>query len=325
MSDAAYVTVADDIVQYRASALGGCDLALLAARLGYDVVPIREDAPIMKVFAAGHRIEEEVLSRFPTVRGRQQETRLEITGKIVVVGHIDGIDDFDNSIVEVKSQNQEEWDRFEKHHWDAGFFPKYKWQASAYMHSLPTVFRTHRTLKLIRALRDENGEWTGETRISHVDMPFYTISDIRERILRVEAVAATGTLVAECTPSFPCPYFYLHEEIDRELIDDDTIEVLAREYGSAMAEEVVAKGKKANARKALRAALDGDKYRTNTGVRITFYEQNDPPRLDKELLEGFLTIHNRNYDEFVKRGRSERMRITLPREDDIDNASSADN
>jgi len=322
MSDAAYVTVAGDVVQYRASALGGCDLALLAARLDYDVVPIREDAPIMKVFAAGHRIEDEVLAQFPTVRHRQQETILQVTGKIMVVGHIDGIDDYDNSIVEVKSQSQEEWDRFERHHWDAGFFPKYKWQVSSYMLSLPTIFGGHRTLKLIRALRGEDGEWTGETSISHVDNPFYTVAQIRERILKIEAAAATGVLMAECTPTFPCPYFYLHEEIDRELIDDDSIEVLAREYGEAMAAEAVAKGKKANTRKALRAALDGDKYRTETGVRITFYEQNDPPRLDKELLEGFLSLHNRGLDEFMKKGRSERMRVTIPKED---NAASTDN
>jgi hypothetical protein len=291
-------------------------MALLAARLGYEVVPIREDAKIMQVFAAGHRIEEEVLARFPTVEQRQMEVYLPITGRISVVGHIDGFDTVDGTLIEVKSQNQEEWDRFERHHWDAGLFLKYKWQASVYMHGHKGVFH-HHPLKLVRALRDKNGDWTGEMKVSHVDKPFYSVDQIRERILQIEAVAATGVLAAECNNSFPCPYFYLHEEIDRELIDDETVEALAREYAEAGSEETVAKGKKANARKALRVAVDGNKYRTSTGVRITFYEAGDPPRLDKELLEAFLERHNRTLDEFQKKGKSERLRITLPKEDDV--------
>lgn len=290
-------------------------MALLAARLGYDVVPIREDAKIMQVFAHGHRIEEEVLARFPTVEQRQLEVYLPITGRISIVGHIDGFDMADGTIVEVKSQNKEAWDLYERHHWDAGLFLKYKWQASVYMHGHKGVFH-HHPLKLIRALRDEKGEWTGELKVSHVDKPFYTVDEIRDRVLQIEAVASTGVLAAECSNQFPCPYFYLHEEIDRELIDDEAVEILAREYAEAGADENVAKAKKANARKALREVVDGNKYRTNTGVKITFYESGDPPRLDKELLEGFLTKHNRTLDEFQKRGKSERLRITLPKEDD---------
>jgi hypothetical protein len=290
-------------------------MALLAARMGYEVVPIREDAKIMQVFAAGHRIEDEVLARFPTVEQRQLEVYLQVTGRIHIVGHIDGFDTYDGTLVEVKSQNQEAWDLFEKHHWDAGLFLKYKWQASAYMHSHKGPFH-HHPLKLIRVLRDKDGEWTGEMKISHVDKPFYTVEEIRDRVLRIEAAAATGVLTAECTNQFPCPYFYLHEEIDRELIDDETVEILAREYAEAGAEENVAKGKKENARKALRVAVDGDKYRTHTGVKITFYEAGNPPRLDKELLEGFLTRHNRELDEFMKKSKSERLRITLPKDND---------
>lgn len=315
MSDAAYVTVADDRIEYRASALGGCDMALLAARLGYESVPVKEDAKIMQVFAAGHRIEDEVLKRFPSVVQRQGKVQMAVTGRISVVGHIDGFDTVDGTIVEVKSQSQEEWDRFEKHHWDAGLFLKYKWQASVYMHAHKGPFH-HHPLKLIRALRDENGEWTGKLSVSHVDKPFYTVDDIRRRILEVERIAATGVLAAICTPQFPCPYFYLHEEIDRELIDDDTVEALAREYAEAGAEENAAKEKKRTTRKALRVAVDGSKYRTHTGVKITFYEASDPPRIDYELLEGFLEKHDRLLDEFMKRGKSERLRITIPKEDD---------
>lgn len=319
MSDAAYVTVADDIISYRASALGGCDMALLAARLGYDAVPLKEDAKIVSIFKAGHRIEDEVLDPLKVMH-RQLEIVLPITSKIRVVGHIDGISS-DGYLVEVKSQNQEEWDRFDREHWDGGFFPKYKWQVSSYMHGLTLNRISPVRLKLIRALRDENGQWTGETKVSHVDRPFYTVAEIRERILKIEAVAATGVLAAECTNSFPCPYFWLHEEVDRELISDESIDILAREYVTSNREASVALEKKKNAKRALREAIDKDKYRTKSGVKVTFYEASNPPQLDKELLTGFLEYHDRELDEFMKRSKSERLRVTEPREDD---AASAD-
>jgi hypothetical protein len=324
LSDAAYVTVtAEGKVEYRASALGGCDLALLAARLGYDAIPIREDAKILKVFEAGHRIEDEVLNEyFPTTVVQRQETvRLPITRNIDVVGHIDGFDTTDGCIVEVKSQSQDAWDLFEKKHWDAGLFLKYKWQVSAYMWAHFGPF-SHHPLKLIRALRDENQEWTGEYTASYVDYPFYSIAQIRERILRIELAAQTGVLIAECTPSFPCPYFYLHEEIDRDMIDDESVCALAREYVEAKQTEAIAKGKKANVKKALRIAVEKDKYKTKDGYKITFYTASDPPRLDKELLEGFLKVHNRELNEFMKQGRSERLRITPPEEGEHGSSST---
>jgi hypothetical protein len=280
-------------------------MALLAARLGYDAVPVREDSPIMRTFRAGHRIEDEVLRGYPSVVDRQARVVLPISTRIVVVGHIDG---HDVRLVEVKSQNRDEWDRFEREGWEAGFFPKYKWQVSSYMHA------TQRPLTLIRALRDEEGNWTGDKRVSYIDEPFYSIADIRERVLRVEAAAASGVLNAECSLQFPCPYFYLHDEIDRDLIADESVDILAREYAEASRDENVAKGRKKEAKRALREAVEKDRYETKTGVRVTFYTAKNPPQLDKEMMVGFLDEHKRTIDEFMVQGSSERIRVTLPRE-----------
>jgi hypothetical protein len=314
MSDAPYVMVTDDgRVEYRASALGGCDLALLAARLGYDAIPVKEDAKILQVFAAGKRIEDEVLTSegfVDRVTYQQARVVLPVTKKIVVVGHVDGYDKGDWSIYEVKSQNKEEWDRFNREGWESGFFPKYKWQVSAYMHA------TLMPLKLVRALRDNEGNWTGEIDVSVVDEPFYTIPEIRARVLRVEAASATGVLSAECTPSFPCPYFYLHEEIDRELVSDESVDALAREYAEAQRDERIAEGRKQNARRGLREAVEKDKYVTSSGVRVSFYQAKNPPKLDREMLEEFLTEHDRKFDEFVTTSMGERVRVTLPKEDE---------
>jgi hypothetical protein len=134
-------------------------------------------------------------------------------------------------------------------------------------------------------------------------------------VLRVEAAAVTGVLSAECTPSFPCPYFYLHEEIDRELIDDETVDALAHEYESARAATATARGKQDAARRALREASDEDRYRTTSGVRVTFYTAKNPPKLDKGILVPFLEAHGRKLDDFQTQGESERLKVTLPKED----------
>jgi hypothetical protein len=270
---------------------------------------VRQDAPIVKVFEAGHRIEAEVLDDMVGLTYRQHEMILPVTGRIRVVGHIDGYHVVSRMLVEVKSQNKTEWDRFDSEGWSGGFFPKYKWQVSCYMHVAGVP------LRLIRVLRDDEGKMLDRAD-SFVDEPFYTIPEIRARILRVEAAAATGVLSAECINSFPCPYFYLHEEVDRELISDDTVDALAVEYATAGADERAARGRKDSAKRALREAVEGDKYTTASGARVTFYVSKNPPQLDKELLVPFLERNGRSLDQFMIQGTSEKLRVTLPKEDD---------
>jgi hypothetical protein len=129
----------------------------------------------------------------------------------------------------------------------------------------------------------------------------------------VEAAAATGVLNAECTPSFPCPYFYLHEDIDRELIDDASLDALAHEYEDARAATKVAEGRQQAARRALREAKEEDKYKTSSGVRVTFYMAKNPPRLEKDLLVPFLEDHGKTLGDFQTQGESERLKVTLPK------------
>lgn len=316
MSEAAIVEVnPDGTIEYRASALGGCELALLAARLGYDAIPLKADAPILKTFAAGHRIEDEVIEAlFPKVKHRQFETRLKVTNRISVIGHVDGI--YDGDILEIKSQNMEEFERFELNGWEAGLFLKYKWQVSSYMLGFG---QSNPRLKLVRALRDENGEWTGKTATTIHPFPFYSEQDIRARILKIESAAQTGVLMATCTPSFPCPYFYLHEELDREMVDDEGIDILAKEYEAARRAEATAKGKKEYTRKALREVLSEDdpnllpKITTASGAKVTFYSAANARQWDKKKLEEHLKSIGKSVEDFqTPATKSERLRVTLP-------------
>lgn len=318
--DGAAVTVAQDgTVRYRASALGGCSTLLLAARLGYE--PLSPPGEMAALFRRGHEAEERVREIVPGIAHDQEEAVLSVTRKISVVGHIDGIkwhpaghSGLGLHVVEIKSQSQDAWDEYDRLGWEGGFFPRYKWQTSVYMHA------TGLPLLLIRYNRDT--EQVAKHRITE---PFYTEQEIRTRVLQVEGTASTGVLMSECDLSqYPCPYFYLHAELDRELVTDEATEQLAREYVAAAKDEKVGKGRKEAARIALREIVvgtkdtvlpdTGRKLATETGVKITFYMAGNPPALNKGALAADLP-EGKTLDDYMTRSRSERLRVTIPKED----------
>lgn len=288
--DASSVQVAPDgLVIYRASALGGCTKQLIALRQGYEEAPV--PAQMQKVFDAGHDWEEVVHARMPLV-ARQTRIELAVSSKIAVVGHVDGVSD---TVDEVKSQNQDEWDKFERDGWDMNpLWAKYKWQASAYMIAL------ERPLRLIRVLRDSD---PANPRISTQVYfePWYSLAEIRARVLTIESQAAVGVLPVACDPSvqYPCPVYYLHEYAEFEY-GDETVDVLARQYNNAKTVEKIAKQKADESKRALR--VKGVKMRTSTGTKVTFFEGhrlNDPIR--------------REPDEFWLETTWENVRVTLPK------------
>lgn len=284
--DGSAVQVAEDgSIVYRASALGSCTKLLAALRMGYEEAPV--PAQIAKVFQSGHDSEELVHARMPLV-ARQSEARLEVSSKIVVVGHVDGVSD---SVDEVKSQSQLEWDRFERDGWEGGFFPKYKWQASAYMlaFGLP--------LRLIRFNRA-----TQEIKTQVYFDPWYSLTDIRARVLSIESQAAGGVLPAACDPlQYPCPVYYLHDDAEDAEYGDEAVDVLARQYTNARTVAKIADEKAKVSKVALRTV--GKKIKTAIGTRVTFFDTGrvvDPVK--------------RQPDEFWLETSWENVRVTLPRE-----------
>lgn len=293
-------------------------MALLAARLEYEAIatPLKMQA----VFARGHKVEALTKTILQdeyewTIVSDQLEVTLPVSSKIAVVGHVDGLrwdkDDLsrNNPIIEIKSQNQDEWDRFDVEGWNGGFFPRYKWQISSYMHA------ENRPVVLVRALWD--GEKVIDLAFHDIFEPWYSIADIRAKVLRIEGTAQTGVLAAECTPLFPCPYFYLHEEVDRELVDDDTVQTLARRYEDLRREVANTKGQQEATRRALREAVGDDtKIRTQDGTKVTFYMAANPPSLDKVRLKSRLQKEGDSIENYYNRTKSERIKVTLPAEKD---------
>jgi hypothetical protein len=247
---------------------------------------------------------------------REMAVELVVTSKLIVTGHIDGvlypapgkIRVQDGHILEMKTQSQDAWDDFERRGWESGFFPKYKLQVSVYMNAM--------MLPLLLVRKNRN---TGEVKTESVASPFYTRLDIKQKVLAVEAAArAAMEPPAECDARmYPCPYYYLHEdESDRELVilDDPGIDVLAKEYAAAAVEAKRAKARQEAARKGLRAGLESDKVVTTTGVKVSFYQQKNPPFIDKQKM----AAAGLNPDDFTTQGTSERIRVTLPKGEDND-------
>ena len=194
---------------YRASSLGYSLEQLVAPHLGYDAIPPPEW--LQKAYDEGNEIEPQCIEKLEAagwkIDASQLEVNLEIIpGKVIVQGHLDGIMSLAGStetVLEVKSMNPKTWKLVLDKGWDAGgIMEKYKWQASAY------ALATGLPLTLV-AWNKENGDIL----FLDVSEPFYSISDIANKLQASEDAINSGIIPEGCT-DYPCPYFYLHAPIE---------------------------------------------------------------------------------------------------------------
>ena len=235
---------------YRASSLGYSLEALVAPHLGY--VPVSPPEFIQERFDEGHRLEPIVIEKLRdmgwviqttqdeinAVGDYQIEVELEIIpGVARVVGHLDGLvtdtDSGDSAILEVKSMAHKSFLAWKNKGWHEGgsLIEKYKWQASALM--------------LATGLPHCLVAWDKETEeicFYAVIEPFYTISDIANKLQAAEDAISDGVLPEGCT-DFPCPYFYLHT--DKESVPvakaDEVLEITLASWLDADRAEKAAK------------------------------------------------------------------------------------
>lgn len=295
------------LIIYRASALGGCLRALVASRLGFVQMP----APrfIQGKYDEGHSAEDVVVEKLKKehgipVVGRQIETITHITEKVKVVGHIDGMVMGKNQLVEIKSQTDLEWDKFEKDGWNSGLFPRYQWQLSSYFHSNYAFD----DCLFVRYNRD-----TGRISKELITKPFYSLAHIRSRVLGAESYVADGVVPETCdVMMYPCPVYYLHEETDREELAEETRE-LAIAYKKAQTAEKVAKQEKDELRRVLREAAGSKRKLSGDGVRVTFYDVKW--RTEKKVLgplECLAVSIGKGLAELGKiDGKQERLRVSV--------------
>ncbi len=261
---------------YRASELGSCTKALVAKRLGYEGKPYPEG--LMARFADGELHEGAIVAELEAggdgVSHRQHECNLWISDGLVVQGHLDGV--MDGRVLEIKTMSQSAWDSFVRLRWDTpGLIQKYKWQLSVYMLAMG--------MEATLIVKNKN---TGEKQRHGVELPFYTLEQVQERVLAIEHEVASGILPALCDEAmYPCPFYYLHEDAETEVVSDFEIENLASQYKLLQANAVAADAAKTLVYRTLLQSM-GDRKKVKTErVSVTVYEQNNPVKWDMDKMK----------------------------------------
>lgn len=258
------IQVLPDRTIYRASALGECIKALAARRMGYEPFSFTEDE--LTRFKEGDLHEDAILSELPYVLDRQRELVLQLTSSLSVVGHIDGVQTEygKRKLLEIKTTNKEGFKEIVEKGWETpGFVQKYKWQISCYMIALDLecdlIFKDKESGKL----------WT-----LSAEIPPYSIEQIRARVLRVEAIARSGSLPKLCEPGVNqwfCKFPFLHEHDPVTVLDDKELGELAHQYDNAVIDVRTAEERKKSLRKALKNGMGDHKKVAIDDARVTFY------------------------------------------------------
>lgn len=215
---------------FRASALGGCLRALVAARLGYDPLPFDEASELR--MAEGNLHEAAILEQLVrdgwTMVDEQEETELVVGDRLVIRGHIDavGIRPSGTRVVEVKAMGDGPCKEFLTNGFDTN--RRHATQLSVYMAALdlPGLF----------VVKNRN---SGQMHLFEVDEPPIPIAQIKARVARIEAIARTGDFPdCDTTSLWGCPFRYLHDQKELPLtgtgaIDDTEVDALAGAYDRA--------------------------------------------------------------------------------------------
>lgn len=202
----------DEMVVYRASALGRCERALVAAAQGEEAQPWPDW--FQTVLDEGREKEELILQLFEeeynrAVADQQRVVDLTVMRGVVVRGHIDGLtyEGVRPQLVEVKKFRESTWDDFLRQ--GVEVHQGYPWQVSAYMHALGIE-----DCALVGGRLDEIGEIT-EVEVKWLTAPPLPLKAIVKRVRELERIIGAGFSATEvrCEEAdYPCPYYHLHDE-----------------------------------------------------------------------------------------------------------------
>lgn len=277
MSDRANVLVDGSHAQYRASSAGACIKALAAQRMGMDGLPPSED--MKRRFADGHLHEDSILEAVELdtlqhVVRKQEEWRIDISSRVAVVGHVDGILSDDLRPVEAKSASQ---DSFAD--WDRGIT---SWFSSRHTYAVQwtlTLAAYDRTTG-IYAVKNKN---TGRTVVREVGMVM-PLEKAKLRLLKADLDGRRGILPECDIKDHFCNFRYLHDDkptVEAEL--DETLEGLAAAYIEARENEQRAEAVKKELGRRIAEAM-GDREKVETGSHLVTMTPWTRKTLDKDKL-----------------------------------------
>lgn len=265
MADCRPITYVEDdgTVIYRASAIGGCRVALIASRLGIE--PGGSPQQVQEAAEMGSHLEDVALGQlllqgWTLEQGQrlcEREVQLRSGALALVRGHVDSIGDPQDGggavLVEVKSRNERDFARVVAEGL-AAVPESHQWQMSAYAHALGL----------------ERVAYVAISRANPADLHVLLLpvpvpwTDIEARVVDVEESVAWGDLPV-CHGKRDgtwCSYYHLHEARPYDQANDLAAQALDY-HEAATAEKAWAERKEA-LRAPLLAAL-GERKRVVAG------------------------------------------------------------
>lgn len=252
---------------YRASAFGGCAIAMAAAREGVTAAGTVPEA-MQKVFDEGKHAERAIIDKFTATTGMDYSESVDTwyleLGSVGVAGHVDGFvwggGVTPEHVIEVKFLGDALWAEWQRTFepggigewpvdlgWPEGkLWEKYAWQESCYHHATdkPVVF-----VVAHKELDGHGNRVVGEVTWKWLDVP---LKSRVEMLLRAREI--DGTVAGTCAVGdYPCGYYFLHEKVgdqaaadgkDIVLLDSEELANLIETYEIAQSE---AKATKKNA------------------------------------------------------------------------------
>jgi hypothetical protein len=268
-----------DLVVYRASSLGHCTRALMAARRHYSPVPYPDW--MYDRFEEGNVAEPIIMARFQEdnpdwtlhTDEAQDEITLKITDNVIVRGHIDGLAtrNVTKCVVEAKALGPDWFNKFKRNGFD-GLPDAYAWQVSIYMHAL------NAQKAVLVAGQKIEGKITPQSEFHYlwVDQPPFTLKQITERVMSVENNVDAADW-PDCLNEFLCQYPYLHDEPEITELEGDTaaqVNKWAEIWAEAAQHESIAKKLKAQVKEEM-SLWDATDKKYSTGTwKLTLVEED---------------------------------------------------
>lgn len=206
------------LVIYRASAIGGCERAFVAAAHGMIAKPPPEK--MQEIFDEGHDAEPQILAMWEEAGGMvvagssQRELELTIIDdddlRVVVRGHVDALSD--DGILECKKFRDSTWKDWLSR--GVEVHPTYPWQVAALMHAWQEREGEYPLVTML------GGRWSDgrvvEIAPQYIANPPIPLRAFKKKIARIERLVDEGYTPTDaevkCTGSYPCPYWYLHDD-----------------------------------------------------------------------------------------------------------------
>lgn len=203
--------------------------------------------------------------------------------------------------VDVKAFSQSSVDDYR----DNGMPERYKWQQSVYCHGNGS------DAFYMPIYNKDTGKiepWTLEPL-----QPPYSREQIRDRVLEVEEWIDKGTMPDTCTLEYPCQYYYLHEQVQRDELPTEVEQMVRARIALTRKIETFT-----NARKtldnAIKPRLSADGSYTFEGYSVSVVP--NARRFNTDAAKGLLTaaeVDWQNDPDFWVPGEGTYLRVTKPK------------